>query len=430
LLTGGPQSPDEGAIKQAASRLKEAMAAENARTLGEFLARRHQRRAPVRARNRASGPKAEYDFYPTRDLLLHEFKEIWDRQSKHHSSMTPKVHDEIEHIIFHQRPLKPPVVGKCTLDPATRPFDEDPEGYRAPWAHPLAQRFRIYQEARNLEVRETGKSEHKLTKDESDKIVLALLQPTNAKAELPFDKIRSLSGFPSEARFNLESDRRAILVGDLTAARLSDRKRFGKAWRSLPLDRQIAIVEKLLDEQDEDELVGWIETECGLDHETAQRVADTQLPDGHCRLGLRAIKKLLPHMEAGLGYHDAAAKAGYDHAKLPTGEILDSLPYYGKWLSDAVVGSGDARHLKEKQFGFFPNPTVHIGLGQLRRLVNGTIEQYGPPTEIALEFTRALKLSPKEKTEIKREQAAIRTRTRRGRWSLRASAFSRIRAIF
>jgi CRISPR-associated endonuclease Csn1 len=53
---------DKGAIKQAASRLKEKMATNNACTLGQFLARRHQHRDPVRARNRASGPKAEYDF--------------------------------------------------------------------------------------------------------------------------------------------------------------------------------------------------------------------------------------------------------------------------------------------------------------------------------------------------------------------------------
>jgi CRISPR-associated endonuclease Csn1 len=303
--------------------------------------------------NRPLDSLKTHDFYPTRDLLMDEFSQIWDAQSQHHAAMTPKAHDEIEHIIFYQRPLKQPVVGKCTLDPATRPFEEDPEGYRAPWAHPLAQRFRIYQEARNLEIRETGRSARKLTKDESDKVVLALLQPTNAKAELTFDKIRSLLGLPSAERFNLESDRRPMLLGDQTAARLSDRKRFGKPGRNLPADRQMTIVEKLLNEQDEDGLVAWLQHECGLDPDTAMRVADTPLPDGHCRLGLRAIKKLLPHMEAGFGYHDAATKAGYDHAKLPTGEILDRLPYYGEWLSDDVVGSGDARDQKERRFGFF-----------------------------------------------------------------------------
>ncbi len=33
--------------------------------------------------------------------------------------------------------------------------------------------------------------------------------------------------------------------------------------------------------------------------------------------------------------------------------------------------------------------TVHIGLGQLRRIVNEGIRQFGPPSEIAAEFTRA-----------------------------------------
>jgi CRISPR-associated endonuclease Csn1 len=442
---------DKGAIKQGATRLTEAMKRDGAGSLGQFLWQKHafadasevrrnairaelkrlgkdclvgnkrkkawanvrkrlfpndtidKRPHGVRARGTLSGTKMTYDFYPTRAHLSDEFNKIWKAQSPHHPSMT-KAHKEIHNIIFYQRPLKPPVVGKCSLDPATRPFYEDPEGYRAPWAHPLAQRFRILQEARNLAVGETGRSERKLKKEESDKVILALLQPANAKAELTFDKIRSLLDLPSEARFNLESERRPFLVGDQTAARLSDKKRFGKAWRSLSPEQQIAVIEKLLDEPDEDELVEWLVSTCGLVPETAQRVADMALPEGHCRLGLRAIKKILPHMEAGLGYHEAAAKAGYDHAKLPTGEILDRLPYYGEWLPDAVVGSGDPRDIKERKFGFFPNPTVHIGLGQLRRLVNGLIKEHGAPTEIVVEFTRALKLSPTQRTEVRREQ--------------------------
>src|SRR5262249_43460508 len=55
---------DKGAIKQAASRLKEAMAAEKARTLGEFLWRRPQHRAPVRARNPRTGAQGRIRFLP------------------------------------------------------------------------------------------------------------------------------------------------------------------------------------------------------------------------------------------------------------------------------------------------------------------------------------------------------------------------------
>lgn len=454
--TDSKQSED-GAIKQAASRLDVAMKEENAGTLGAFLADKHlsapyeerqkairaelarlgkdhltgnarkklwakirkrlfgedvlpPKDAPdgVRARATITGTKASYDFYPTRQMLRDEFNAIWTAQSEHHPTMTDEAKKEIEHIIFFQRPLKPAIVGKCTLDPATRPFKEDPEGYRAPWSHPLAQRFRILSEARNLEIRETGKSARKLTKEQSDLVVAALL----ANKEVKFDKLRTLLKLPAEAKFNLESDRRAALDGDETAARLSDKKGFNKAWRGFSLERQIAIVTKLEDTENEDELIAWLEKECALVGAAAARVANTTLPDGHCRLGLRAIGKIVPIMQnetdedgvSGAGYHIAAKRAGYDHAKLPTGEQLDHLPYYGQWLQDAVVGSGDARDRKEKQFGQFPNPTVHIGLGQLRRVVNGLIDRYGPPTEISIEFTRALKLSEQQKAERQREQ--------------------------
>lgn len=395
---------DKSAIKQGATRLKEAMDSEKARTLGEFLWRRHQKRERVRTRNVSDGPKAAYDFYPTRDLLNAEFNAIWSAQAPHHPLMTEDARKKFEHTIFFQRPLKQPPVGKCALSPAMEPYEKDPDGYRCPWAHPLAQRFRILQEVRNLEIRETGKVARSLSKEAGDKIALALLQNN----KVSFDKIRALLKLPAEARFNLESERRDHLKGDELAEKLANKHLFGKAWRGFDLERQILIAEKLLGEADEKVLVEWLQRECGLTETAAEKVADARLPEGHCRLGLRVIKALLPHMEAGLRYHDAAAKAGFDHAKLPDGVLSPTgrLPYYGEWIPDAVVGSSDPRDTNEKRYGRFPNPTVHIGLGQLRRVVNEIIGQFGPPLEIAIEFTRALKHSPREKAEIKREQRA------------------------
>ena len=70
-----------------------------------------------------------------------------------------------------------------------------------------------------------------------------------------------------------------------------------------------------------------------------------------------------------------------------------------------MLGSGDPRDTNDKRWGRFPNPTVHIGLGQLRRVVNALIAEHGPPTEIAVEMTRAFKLSPKKLAEVEKEQA-------------------------
>ena len=391
---------ESGAIKAAASKLQQMMQDSGARTLGEFFYRRHIVREPVRARNRSSGAKAEYDFYPTRQLLLDEFEAIWKRQAPHYPSMNEEAHSIIHDAIFFQRPLRQPPVGKCSLDPATS--NDDVEGFRCPWAHPLAQRFRIWQEVRNLSIVETGRTPRSLGNEDGDKIALALFQ----NGKLSFDKLRGILKLPPEARFNLESEKRKELLGDETAAKLSHKSLFGRPWRSFGLERHIEIVTRLLEEADERALIEWLIVNTGIDETTADRVASAFLPDSHSRLGLRAIQKIVPYMESGLNYADAAKAAGYDHALLPTGELSlnGRLPYYGEWLQDDVLGSGDPRDKNDQRWGRFPNPTVHIGLGQIRRVVNALIAEHGAPTEVAVEMTRAFKLSPKRLAELETEQ--------------------------
>ncbi|WP_374651609.1 type II CRISPR RNA-guided endonuclease Cas9 [Dongia sp.] len=388
---------EKGAIKLGADNLNAAMATSGARSLGEFLYGRHRERLGVRARSRPVGTKVEYEFYPTRQMLLDEFGAIWHAQAKHHPVMTETARAAIAHQIFFQRELKQPPVGKCSLDPAQSANDAD--GFRCSWAHPLAQRFRIWQEVRNLAITETGKAARKLSKEEGDKIALALFQ----NGKVSFDKMRALLKLGEEARFNLESARRDHLPGDETAARLAHKS---LEWRSIPLARQIEIVSRLEDEADEAALVAWLSSETGIDADLAERVADALLPDGYCRLGLRAIRNILPHFEAGLDYAAAAKAAGYDHALLPDGELSlnGRLPYYGEWLQNELVGTGDPRDNREKRWGRFPNPTVHIGLGQLRRIVNALIADLGAPAEIAIEMARDFKLSPKQLAVLEAEQ--------------------------
>jgi CRISPR-associated endonuclease Csn1 len=56
------------------------------------------------------------------------------------------------------------------------------------------------------------------------------------------------------------------------------------------------------------------------------------------------------------------------------------------------------------------NPTVHIALNQVRKLVNALIDTYGPPTEIVVELSRDLKQSREKKAEIERENRQNETR--------------------
>ena len=83
-------------------------------------------------------------------------------------------------------------------------------------------------------------------------------------------------------------------------------------------------------------------------------------------------------------YSEAVERLGLHHSDFRTGEVFDALPYYGEVLERHILpGSGDPDDDEEDRYGKLTNPTVHIGLNQLRRVVNRLIKAYGAPEEIA-----------------------------------------------
>jgi len=399
---------DAGKIKVAVSELRARINETGTRTLGEYLFRFHKENAPIRARLRGEGAKAAYDMYPERAMLEAEFERLWESQSRFHRELTDAARDDVRRIMFRQRPLRPVDPGKCALDPSDQ---------RAPWALPDAQRFRILQELANLRTLSPDFTERFLTVDQRDTLLAALEQ----KPKLTFKAMRRLLKVQTDGAFNLESERRDHLLGNETNVALAKKGRFGGRWRELPADKRDEIVETLLAEADEDRLLAIAQERWGLDAEAAQAVADAPLPDGYVRLGRRALSRVVPAMlsesvevtdpgtgevfRAPITYDRAAVVAGYHHSDHRPGELLSALPYYGEALERAVAfGTGDPADPDEVRYGRIANPTVHIGLNQLRRFVNSLIEAHGAPAEVVVELARELKLSAKRKKEIDKLQ--------------------------
>lgn len=138
---------EQGKIRTASDRLKTEIARAGLPTLGAWLAERHGNQQDVRARLSGTGAKAEYPFYPTRDLVRAEFDAIWAAQSAWNPALTDEVREAVGGVLFHQRPLKPPAVGRCWLEPAE---------FRAPKALPSTQAFRIAQDLSHLFIRRAG----------------------------------------------------------------------------------------------------------------------------------------------------------------------------------------------------------------------------------------------------------------------------------
>jgi CRISPR-associated endonuclease Csn1 len=397
---------DKGKIAAAGEQLRKRLAAEGFLTLGQFYASRQagpvRRRQGVRARLNGEGVKATYDFYPQRDMVEEEFDRIWAGQAAHHPAlMTEEARTSIRAAMFHQRPLKPPAVGRCTFFP---------EEFRLAQAHPVAQRFRIYQELANIEIKEGLARPRRLTLPERDRLAAPLL----AGEDLTFGKIRRLLDLGGAAEINLEEGGRDRLKGDASAARLGGRKgALRRLWPDLSEAQRAETIERLLDETDGAALQAWLAAELGASAEEAEAAARFRPPEGHIRLGPTAARGVVealwkgdPDTSLTIRYHEALQRAFPDkhHSDFRDGEILDRLPDYREVLGRHTIGgTGDPADARDKRLGRVPNPTVHIGLNQLRRVVNALIDLYGPPTQVVLELARELKQTKDQKDKARRE---------------------------
>lgn len=407
---------DSSALKKAISQLRQAIQATGCRTVGEWLCARHQQGLWVRARVRET-PIAQdngknkieksYDLYIDRAMIEAEFDALWVKQSELNPALfNDTARDELKDCLLHQRPLKPVKPGRCTLL-----SDEE----RAPLALPSQQRFRIYQEVNNLRLLREGLSEEPLTLTQRDQLVHAL--ETNHKRS--FTQIQRLIGFSGQ--FNLQDEKRTELKGNSTSALLSKKEYFGSQWASFDEVQQDAIVMQLVTEENEARLIAWLQNETGVDEITAERIANVPLAEGYGSLSAKALEKILPALRAEvITYDKAVLAAGFDHhshiSHAATGEILPDLPYYGQYLQRHVgFGTGKPEDPAEKRYGKIANPTVHIGLNQVRTVVNALIKRYGHPSEVIVELARDLKQSQDQRKEEQKRQADNQLRNERMR---------------
>ncbi len=429
---------EKSATKQGMLQLQAALQESGARTLGQYLARRHARDRDgarlsanggyvtpqtVRFRPHTQGAATLYDYYPMREMIEHELEEIWSVQAQHHKQLTPALMEKLKRVMIEQRPLKKPVVGRCTLMPEENKVSlfgfEIDMGERAAKAHPYFQRFRILQDVCQLRVRYAGKSERKLTMQEFHAASNLLM--TSGGTVVSFEAIRKALKLPDDARFNYELSEHKGFSPDQTAVKLSHKNAFGKKWRSLPRDQQIEIIERLLAVEDPDALQDWLQDTFNLSAESAEFVSEIRLPQGHGQLGRTALERLVHIMESEsyvdpetgeifdrpLTYDEAVRRldTSLHHSDLRPQERKDRLPYYGTVMARHVIARPDAPVGSQERIGRVPNPTVHIAMNQLRAVVNALIDAYGPPSEIVIELARDLKLNKEQKDKIRSENS-------------------------
>lgn len=360
-------SGEEGEFKQDIAKLRKSIEKNGCRTLGEYLSR-FDRNDSKRNRARDGGHKRT-----DRQMYHEELDLIWQEQKIHHPILTEDAKEQIEKIIFYQRPLKLKAdrIGKCSLEPNKQ---------RAQMAKLESQRFRYLQDINNLEYFQSQEDRFVKLSDIDRENLKDLFE---FKPVVTFQQIRKTLGFDKKSEFNLEQGNKK-LKGNRTACEIRDvllKWNVDPQWDEMPEEDQFNLVEDLLTIKKKSALKKRLLNHWKYDLRVVIDLCLLEFEPGHSNLSLKAIRNLLPYLEAGQIYSDARQSAGYGYEITET-EIVDKLG-----MPPEIA-----------------NPIVSKALHELRRVVNALIAEYGKPDIIRIEMARDLEMNTKRYKENEQRQ--------------------------
>lgn len=405
---------EKGKIAIASVALQDRLRADGHPTYGAFLHARLARGEGTRIRPTGEGAKLSYEFYPTRALLEAEFDYIWAIQEGFHPSLTEEMRERLRDTIFFQRPLRPVRPGKCT-------FFADQE--RLPRWHPAAQEFLILSQINHLRIVDDH-GEHPLDITARDLVARVLLAGT----KLTWSGLKKTLKLPSQAEFNLEKGGlKELARNDVAARLLGETKKPGPLamlWPTLDSATQEEILRQISDVADPEELICWLMERFRLSRDVAERVEKIPLPAGHLRFCKSATQAIVEELRSDVIPYDEAVRrapllggAGLSHSDFQAEEGVDTLPPYNRLpVLQRMIGNGtgDPKDPDLVRYGRITNPTVHIALGQFRRVMNALIAEYGKPAQVAIEATRDMAKSAEELNKI--EKTIRDNEKRNDRW--------------
>ncbi|OHC61148.1 MAG: type II CRISPR RNA-guided endonuclease Cas9 [Rhodocyclales bacterium GWA2_65_19] len=355
------------------------------RTVGE-LAARHE---DFKEAKRNKGGSYSHTF--ARADLNAELNLLFERQRALGSRLaSADFQENVRDLLMARRPtlsganlLK--MVGKCTFEKS-----ED----RAPKAGYRAERFVWLGKLNNLKI--VGSGDARPLTDAEHRIVIDL---PFTQAKLTFKQVRKALELETHQRFNLLSYRPDPKGKDKdpeestffeaksfhTLRKAYEGAGLKKEWQrdALDPDRLDALAYALTCYKDDTESRQWLVAQ-GIGTPIIEAVLAESF-DKFIHLSQKALKAILPHMEAGQRYDDAAKSAGYDH-------------------SQPDAGTGKRATLPPPDKDTIRNPVVYRALNQARKLVNAIVAEYGPPAAVHIELARDLSKPIDERRDIEKGQ--------------------------
>jgi CRISPR-associated endonuclease Csn1 len=392
-----PDTADGRAVeeeKEAKTKAEHLAAKMGGRKLGEYL-------AGIQAT--PEKPERRRDVGQTRRMVIDELDALWSEQQRHHPALlTDALRERLDRIALFQRPtyFRRRTIGRCELEP------EEERALKAEW---LTQRFETLQLVNALRLE--GGNQRRL--DESERAsALAYLETERRPT---WAGLRKAVGLPRQARFTHERGKKESVRGNATEVALraalgaafptmqaadAIRAAIGQAWHAVEYRPThggsiLEIRDHAAIAAERGALAARARAEWGLSPAQADALATIELPDGVGRHSLKAMRRLLPHLERGDPYMTAVQR---EYAPLESADPQPKLP--GPNPSEIKNIKNDfVRRRMQALLAGIRNPTVLRTLGELQKVANTLLHAHGRPDLIRLELTRELKQSVEERSE-------------------------------
>ena len=402
----------------------------NKQTVGQYLWTSLKESPHVSIKNKP--------FY--RQDYLDEFEKIWETQAIYHKELTPELKQEIRDIIiFYQRPLKSKkgLISVCeleqrkvkvTIDGKEKEISIGPKV--APKSSPMFQEFRIWQNLNNILLIDKGNNSNRPLYEEERNLLYEELSVKEKLSKAEALKVLNKNSKQWDLNYKeIEGNRtQAVLYNcynriiemtgheecNFKKLKASDIRYYVKTrFKNLGFSTDILDFDSSLQghelerqpsyqlwhllysyESDNsrtgnDALLRKLETAFSIPKEYAAVLSDVVFEDSYGNLSVKAMRNILPHLQAGLDYSQACEKAGYKHSRRSlTKNELDKKEYKEK--------------LELLPKSSLHNPVVEKILNQMINVINAVIDEYGKPDEIRIELARELKIGAAERENMTR----------------------------
>lgn len=354
------------------------------RTVGEMFARDTE--FSGRKRNR----DGVYDRTASRDDLAHEVKALFAAQRRLGlAAASDGLEESYVAIAFRQKAMQDSerLVGMCGFEPAEK---------RAAKLSPSFEKFRLLQRLINLRVT-TAEGERPLSSDELARATSNL----GATKSLTVKAVRKLIGLADDQRFTtIKPDQENGDICSKTGNAMSGtgtlRAALGEElWAGMSPEKLDQIAHILSFFETSERIMEQLR-DLGLDDAVLGTLI-VALDDGKfsnfkgaAHISAKAVRALLPHLEAGKRYDEACTLAGYDHAASAFSHV--------DYVADKASFNALVKEVGESIANPIARKAMTEGLKQLWAMRN----RFGLPGAIHIELARDVGNSLEKRREIEK----------------------------